>query len=462
MIAGLHLVAVQGAPQVQVQAQAADAAPSGATPSFRDSLADAGGGVQSLPRQGTTVASQAALPAKVPPALQQAPNGDGAAEAVALTRLAEKEGVASLDKAGANSAEGARESSASTGKDTKVHRHLDTAEEHGTAPSPDAAGAQASETAGGVALPSLPVQPFPVTPAGPPLKPPSIAPAASRVAPVAAKPAIRKSGLAEGRTDAAKDGTGAAKDGTGAAASATKVPDSGKSPGVQSSDAPGVAASAPSGSGSQNFVSVFDVQSAASHSPAASPPASSPGAAQGHAASSGAGAVESDPGSAVRTGVADYAGQRTLVATAHVLEVGLTGGAHGWLRVRAELGETGKVTASLVASNAGAAEALNKQTGAIADYLKSAAVGVSSLVITAAEKTSGAPGTATYAGGGAAPQSHAEQRGQQGSSQPSSGLPDWRTMLAQPAEGGPASLAGFGLPGGLPGGSSGGWLNVMA
>jgi hypothetical protein len=150
------------------------------------------------------------------------------------------------------------------------------------------------------------------------------------------------------------------------------------------------------------------------------------------------------------------------VATAHVLEVGLTGGAHGWLRVRAELGETGKVTASLVASNAGAAEALNKQTGAIADYLKSAAVGVSSLVITAAEKTSGAPGTATYAGGGAAPQSHAEQRGQQGSSQPSSGLPDWRTMLAQPAEGGPASLAGFGLPGGLPGGSSGGWLNVMA
>jgi hypothetical protein len=69
---------------------------------------------------------------------------------------------------------------------------------------------------------------------------------------------------------------------------------------------------------------------------------------------------------------------RTLVTTSNVLEVGITGGAHGWLRVRAELEHTGEVTASLVASSAASADALHKELGAMSAYLKSEVVGVSS------------------------------------------------------------------------------------
>ena len=57
----------------------------------------------------------------------------------------------------------------------------------------------------------------------------------------------------------------------------------------------------------------------------------------------------------------DLGDAKTLRATSNVLEVGLTGGPHGWLRVRAELGHTGEVTASLVASNPSAATSLKKE-----------------------------------------------------------------------------------------------------
>jgi len=157
---------------------------------------------------------------------------------------------------------------------------------------------------------------------------------------------------------------------------------------------------------------------------------------------------------------------QTLVATQNVLEVGITGGAHGWLRVRAELGQTGEVTASLVASNAGAADMLHKQLGAISAFLKSESVGVSSLAVTAPEK-SGASASATYgnaasAGGGANPGS--QGRGGQDAARPFPGLSSGETgsdgdrVAGWPMNLAPTMLAGQGSLGSL----TGGWLNVMA
>jgi len=77
---------------------------------------------------------------------------------------------------------------------------------------------------------------------------------------------------------------------------------------------------------------------------------------------------------------------RTLVATPNVLEVGVDSGTHGWLRVRAEMGQMGQVTASVTAASSGAAEGLHKELPAISAYLAGERVGVSSLVVNAADK----------------------------------------------------------------------------
>lgn len=102
---------------------------------------------------------------------------------------------------------------------------------------------------------------------------------------------------------------------------------------------------------------------------------------------------------------AEMGAARMLVATPNVLEVGITGGAHGWLRVRAELEHTGEVTASLMASSAASAATLHRELSAMSAYLKSEAVGVSSLAVAGVEKSaamqglgSGASGAGTGAG----------------------------------------------------------------
>ncbi len=145
---------------------------------------------------------------------------------------------------------------------------------------------------------------------------------------------------------------------------------------------------------------------------------------------------------------------RTLVSTPHVLEVGITGGAHGWLRVRAELEHTGEVTASLVASSAASADALHKELGAMSAYLKSEVVGVSSLAVTAMEK------------GGASQSLSQEHRGGSGSGGESGA--GGRSSRQPKDEGANSSAwANFGsqygggaIPAALLGAGVGGWLNV--
>ncbi len=166
-------------------------------------------------------------------------------------------------------------------------------------------------------------------------------------------------------------------------------------------------------------------------------------------------------------GAADSAGSspdetRTLVATPHVLEVGITGGAHGWLRVRAELEHTGEVTASLVASSSASADALHKELGAMSAYLKSEVVEVSSLAVTAMTKGGAMQGAGAQGGsgpGGSAPGagsgSGMQQRG--GGDAKQSG---WLGIGGESAGGfkggqGARTTAGLSLGAGL-----GGWLNV--
>jgi hypothetical protein len=186
-------------------------------------------------------------------------------------------------------------------------------------------------------------------------------------------------------------------------------------------------------------------------------------------ASAATGKTSMAPDPAQSAGTADWSGglsdSRTLVSNANVLEVGLTGGAHGWLRVRAEMGQTGEVTASLVASNVGSAASLSHQLGAISDYLKSETVGVSSLVVTAPEKNSGvdvSTGSSQFAGspGGGQPQQDGRERSGTGSLP----MPGQQLGLDSNVVSGMAALAatyqGSGVPAAMLSGGSGGWVNV--
>lgn len=149
-----------------------------------------------------------------------------------------------------------------------------------------------------------------------------------------------------------------------------------------------------------------------------------------------------------------------LLATPHVLEVGITGGAHGWLRVRAELEHTGEVTASLVASSAASADALHKELGAMSAYLKSEVVGVSSLSVSAVDKSSATQvaGSQTSAGSGGAGASgggRMQQQSDGGDAKQSTwtafGVAASDTGTGYSSVAAPAALLGSGV---------GGWLNL--
>ena len=190
-----------------------------------------------------------------------------------------------------------------------------------------------------------------------------------------------------------------------------------------------------------------------------SPPHATQGIVRGHAA----GPANPHLGLQQAAGVEEQGGRsgtelsepHTLLASPHVLEVGITGGAHGWLRVRAELEHTGEVTASLVASSAGSADALHKQIGAISAYLKSEAIGVTSLAVTAPEKSSAMAGSkesaaANSSTGEGARRSSDQPQAREREPQARSG-PD--TLRLQPTY-------ARGLSNVLAAGRNGGWLDI--
>ena len=144
----------------------------------------------------------------------------------------------------------------------------------------------------------------------------------------------------------------------------------------------------------------------------------------------------------------------TLEAMPHALEVGLSAGAHGWLRVRAEMATDGEVSAQVIAGSAAAAAGLHKELPALTAFLADEKVGLTSLVVTAAERSSG---TADAAMG-----SNAQGQERDAQSQARQGkVSAWDESVAHGDEEVLLPLAG--MHAGLAGRSgNGGWLSVLA
>ena len=73
----------------------------------------------------------------------------------------------------------------------------------------------------------------------------------------------------------------------------------------------------------------------------------------------------------------DVMQHKTLQATPTVLEVGVPGGTHGWLKIRAEVGEGGAIRASISSPTKDGEEALHRDLPAMSAYLESERVPVS-------------------------------------------------------------------------------------
>ncbi len=101
---------------------------------------------------------------------------------------------------------------------------------------------------------------------------------------------------------------------------------------------------------------------------------------------------------------------RTLSATPSMLEVGVANGSNGWLKIRAELTESGAVKAALSSSSASGQEMLHRELPALSGFLDQERVPVSSLVVHAnAMPMYDATGPSTFDGaaGQQAPGNHA-------------------------------------------------------
>jgi len=71
----------------------------------------------------------------------------------------------------------------------------------------------------------------------------------------------------------------------------------------------------------------------------------------------------------------------TLIATPTSLEVGVQNGTHGWLKVRAEMTETGVINASVSASSTTGQEMLHRELPALTAYLQSEKVAVNEVTV---------------------------------------------------------------------------------
>ena len=87
----------------------------------------------------------------------------------------------------------------------------------------------------------------------------------------------------------------------------------------------------------------------------------------------------------------------TLQATPTVLEVGIPGGTHGWLKIRAEIGEGGAVQASMSATSHAGQETLRRELPGINAFLESEHVPVT---VQVAHGLSGGSGSGLSDGGG--------------------------------------------------------------
>lgn len=148
----------------------------------------------------------------------------------------------------------------------------------------------------------------------------------------------------------------------------------------------------------------------------------------------------------------------TISATPTTLEVGVPGGAHGWLKVRAELGGDGSVHASMSPSSAAGAETLRREIPQLTSYLHQEQVGVSSVVVHTPHNATEFSNQALRDGGGqtmngGSPDARREDTGRNDHGASHSQPRLNQTLLGTEADG---DL----LPRGF--GSAGGWLSVRA
>jgi hypothetical protein len=162
-----------------------------------------------------------------------------------------------------------------------------------------------------------------------------------------------------------------------------------------------------------------------------------------------AGAFE-QPGAAVNE-------HRALAASPTMLEVGVPGGSHGWLKIRAELAGDGAVHASVSSSSTAGAEMLRRELPSLTTYLHQEQVAVGSLVVHASAGTQDS--SSMSSGTGESGAGHQQQGdAQHGRSQESDSFREWneRSWADGMEENGIAWLPQAMYAG------SGGWVSVRA
>ena len=100
-----------------------------------------------------------------------------------------------------------------------------------------------------------------------------------------------------------------------------------------------------------------------------------------HVATVQSGAGMQSGASAIDAGPPTDAAHRTLTATPTSLEVGVANGSHGWLKIRAEMGDGGVVNASLSTASPSGQETLHRELSSLAAYLQNEHVAVNAVVV---------------------------------------------------------------------------------
>ncbi len=95
-----------------------------------------------------------------------------------------------------------------------------------------------------------------------------------------------------------------------------------------------------------------------------------------------------------------------LAATPTSLEVGIQNGTHGWLKVRAEMTDSGVVNASVSAASSAGQEMLHRELPALTAYLQGEKVAVNAVIVHApsAAGTDARSSSGTDSAGGQTPQ----------------------------------------------------------
>ena len=128
-------------------------------------------------------------------------------------------------------------------------------------------------------------------------------------------------------------------------------------------------------------------------------------------------------------------GHRTLAATATALEVGVPSGTHGWLKIRAEMGSGGEVTAALSSASTSGQEMLRRELPALSSFLQEERLTVHAVVLDKVGAGAGGSGSTQGGNGEAAGDGRAQhestKRGQwngedaQGEASPQSKARAW-------------------------------------